>query len=85
MVAGVPRYQRSIKPIRVCHFHPYNRIAWETHALDRNGIGEKGISDRLEQIIRKYYPDIATELSEEGRQRRSEKIKERKKKYDTKS
>lgn len=67
------RYTGSEKPVKACHFHPYNRIAWETHCLDRNGLGEKGISDRLETLIRKYYPDVAAEISEEGRQRAIEK------------
>lgn len=63
----VKRWDRSTKPIHVCHFHPYNNTAWETHALDRNGLDEKGISDRLENIIRKYYPNLARELSENGK------------------
>jgi len=67
----VERYVRSMKPIRVCHFHPYNRIAWETHALDRNGIGEIPITPRLECLIREYYGDLATELSEEGKKSRT--------------
>jgi len=57
------RWMDSEKPIRVAHFHPYNRIAWETHALDRCGLGEKGISDRLENLLRRYYK-LATELKE---------------------
>lgn len=61
------RWDRSVKPIRVCHFHPYNRLAWETHALDRNGLDHKGITDRLEKIIRKYYPDLAVGLSKDGK------------------
>ncbi len=63
----VKRWDRSIKPIRVCHFHPYNHTAWETHALDRNGLDTKGISDRLETLLRKYYPDLATSLSHNGK------------------
>jgi hypothetical protein len=63
----VVRYNKSEKPIRVCHFHPYNNIAWETHALDRNGLDVKGISDRLEKVIRKYYPKVATELCSDGK------------------
>jgi hypothetical protein len=59
----VKRYERAIKPIHVSHFHPTNRIAWETHALDRNHLGEKSISDRLEKLIRKFWPSIATCLS----------------------
>ena len=51
----VKRLNRSEKPIKVCHFHPTNRIAWETHALDRNGIGERSIGERLEKLLRKHY------------------------------
>jgi hypothetical protein len=61
----VTRWARSIKPIRVCHFHPYNPIAWETHGMDRNAIGVKCVSDRLERVLRKYYK-LATKLSEGG-------------------
>ena len=57
------RYNDSEKPVKVLHFHPYNRIAWETQALDRCGMGHKGISDRLESLLRKYY-DLAIELKE---------------------
>jgi hypothetical protein len=63
----VPRYNRSIKPIRVCHFHPYNRIAWETHVLDRNGIDEIPVMRRLENLLRRYYPKLATELQPDGK------------------
>jgi len=73
----VPRYERSIKPIRVYHFHPYNRIAWETHCLDRNGLGEKGLNIRLEKLIRRHYPNLATELSEEGKLRAKQKREDR--------
>ncbi len=62
----VKRWNRSIKPIRVCHFHPYNKTAWETHGLDRNGLDVKGVSDRLENILRKYYPNLSQELSKDG-------------------
>jgi len=63
----VKRWNRSTKPIRVCHFHPYNNIAWETHALDRNGLDVRGVSDRLEILLRKYYPNLATELCTDGK------------------
>lgn len=63
----VKRYNRSDKPIRVCHFHPTNRIAWETHTLDRNHIGEIPVSKRLENIIRKYYKDLPTTLKDGGK------------------
>lgn len=59
----IERWKKSDKPVRVVHFHPYNRIAWETHALDRCKMGHKGISDRLENVLRKYYK-LATELKE---------------------
>jgi len=58
----VKRYNRSEKPIRICHFHPYNNTAWETHALDRNKIGEIPISIRLERLLRKYYPFLSTKI-----------------------
>lgn len=67
------RVDASIKPIRVCHFHPYNRLAWETHALDRNGLNEKGISDRLESLLRRYYPWLAKELPEESKKCQAER------------
>jgi hypothetical protein len=57
------RWGNSIKPIKVAHFHPYNRIAWETHALDRCKLGTKGISDRLEVVLRNHYK-LATELKD---------------------
>ena len=69
------RWYRSDKPIRVCHFHPTNKIAWETHNFDRNGLGVRGLSDRLVSLIRRYYPDVATELSEKGKKARIEKAK----------
>ena len=58
----VPRYERSDKPVRVLHFHPTNRIAWETHALDRNEIGSVAIGRRLELLLRRYYPHLATKV-----------------------
>lgn len=58
----VVRYNKSIKPVHVCHFHPDNRIAWETHALDRNELGIIGITKRLEKLIRMYYTNLAYEV-----------------------
>ncbi len=69
----VKRWDRSVKPIRVCHFHPYNKIAWETHALDRNGLDTKGITDRLEKLLRKYYPKLAVELCSDGKKAQKER------------
>lgn len=68
----VKRAQRAEQPIKISHFHPYNRIAWETHRLDRNGVGIVSIDPRLENILRKYFSDLATELSEEGKVRQLE-------------
>lgn len=59
----VPRYERAVKPIKVCHFNPQNSIAWEIHGLDRCGIGEVAVTLRLERLLRKYYT-LATELRE---------------------
>lgn len=59
----VVRCSKSLKPLRVCHFHPDNRIAWETHALDRNEIGEVGVTVRLERIIRSHYPNLAYKVT----------------------
>jgi hypothetical protein len=73
----VKRWNRSIKPLRVCHFHPYNKTAWETHALDRNGLDTKGISNRLENLLRKYYPNLATKLSPDGKIAQKERREKR--------
>lgn len=67
------RYMRSKKPIKVAHFHPYNRIAWETHRLDRDGLGVKTVDFRLEKILRKYYPELSFTLSSEGRKAQERK------------
>lgn len=73
----VVRWNKSIKPVRVCHFHPYNNIAWETHALDRNGLDCKGITSRLENMLRKYYPHLAEELSPKGKIAQKERKEKR--------
>jgi hypothetical protein len=66
----VKRYLNAEKPVKVCHFHPNNRIAWETHTMDRNAINGRSVSERLETLIRKYFPTIATKLSREGSSKR---------------
>jgi len=63
-----PRALRAIKPIKVCHLNPFNRIAFETHRLDRDGMGMVSISARLEHILRKYFK-LAKELTPEGKKR----------------
>ena len=55
----VKRATRATRPIRVAHFNPTNRIAWDTHALDRNRVGIKSVSYRLENLVRRYYPGVA--------------------------
>jgi hypothetical protein len=70
----VERYLKSHKPIHVCHFHPHNRIAVETHLLDRNGLNVKSVGRRLERLIRKYFA-MALDLSDEGKIARERKIK----------
>ena len=74
----VVRLGRSEKPIRVCHFHPYNRLAWETHCLDRNQINEVAVTVRLERLLRKYYPFLSTKLvmTEEDKDFKRKKFKE---------
>ena len=57
----VSRYEKSLKPIRVCHFHPNNNVAWEIHALDRDNTGNIAVTIRLERLLRKYYPNLAKE------------------------
>ena len=57
----VPRASRAMLPIRVAHFNPLNKIAWDTHCLDRNQVGIRSIGYRLEKLIRKYYPGLETE------------------------
>jgi hypothetical protein len=69
----VMRYERADKPIQVCHFHPNNRIAWETHVLDRNGRGYRSVGQRLEALIRRYYP-VAVGLSAEGKRKQATHI-----------
>ncbi len=69
----VPRYINSFKPIRVCHFHPYNRVAWETHTLDRNGIGAIPVSRRLERLIRKYFTDLPIKLKGDHHETKNKK------------
>lgn len=59
------RFTRSDKPIKICHFHPPNFIAWEIHALDRDGLGAMSVTIRLERLLRRYY-DLATELKDKN-------------------
>jgi len=58
----VKRYERAIKPIHASHFHPTNRIAWESHALNRSGLGYRSVSPRLEALLRRFWPELAYNL-----------------------
>jgi hypothetical protein len=69
-----PRAYRAEKPIKVCHFNPTNRIAWETHRLNRDGMGMVSVSSRLENTLRKYF-DLAYKLRSEKDEKRSEELK----------
>jgi len=71
----IPRYERADEhPVKVCHFHPDNRIAWQTHALDRNATGIVSVTPELEALVRKYYPNLQTELDKEGKNRQMEHL-----------
>lgn len=66
----VPRYNRSEKPIKCCHFHPNNKIAVDTHMYDRNMLGHDKIpvSNRLRQLLFKYFPILKKyNLGENGK------------------
>lgn len=69
----VERFERAEKPIKVCHLHPNNRIAWQTHRLDRNGFGYVSISKGLEEVLRSFF-NLPIELDEEGSRARKAKI-----------
>lgn len=72
----VERYTLARKPIIVCHFHPTNRIAWQTHALDRNGLGVFSVSNELRANLGLFYK-LPTELDDEGKKAQARKIKAR--------
>lgn len=73
------RYAAADKPIKICHLHPTNRIAWQTHALNRNGLGVISVSDQLRATIKKFFK-VQDKLDEEGLLAQANKIK----KYGTK-
>ena len=52
------RLERSLKPVRASHFHPNNRLAWETHVLNRHGYSDRSASVRLEAVVRKWFPRL---------------------------
>jgi hypothetical protein len=75
-----PRAYMADKPIKVCHFNPTNRIAWETHRLNRDGMNIVSVSSRLEMVLRKYY-DLAYELKSKKDRERSKELRERHEKH----
>ena len=60
------RYASSNKPIRVCHFHPTNRIAWDTFARDRNRLGEIVLPDSLVRLFLNYFGDKIQKFKYKG-------------------
>lgn len=73
----VPRFQRAEKPIKVVHMNVLNRLAWETHTMDRNNLGEENIpvTRRLERLIRKYFINLPIKIKEQKYGKRREKNK----------
>lgn len=63
----VERFLWATKPVKGLHFKPDNAIAWETHALDRNGLERRAMSERLEAIVRRHFPHLPRELSPKGK------------------
>ncbi|HEX3655326.1 MAG TPA: hypothetical protein VHV55_05960 [Pirellulales bacterium] len=51
----------STKPVLVCHFHPTNRLAWDTHVNDRNGMGTVLAPRVVELLTRRFHGGIAPE------------------------
>ncbi len=71
-----PRAYMADKPIKVCHFNPMNRIAWETHRLNRDGMDIVSVSTRLEIILRKYYT-LAYELRDKKDVKRQKELRKK--------
>jgi len=71
-----PRAYMADKPIKVCHFNPLNRIAWETHRLSRDGMDMISVSKRLEIVLRKYF-NLAYELKDKKDIKRSGELREK--------
>lgn len=51
----IKRVERAIKPIKVLHFHPTNRIAWDTQTRDRNNTGFIPISNSLKELFIEHF------------------------------
>lgn len=52
------RWIRAEKPIKVVHFHPANRLAWDTHARNRNNVCDDAVIPlRLRDLFVSYWRD----------------------------
>jgi len=50
------RWFASEMPLKVVHFHPLNRMAWDTHTRNRNNIADDAvISTELKDLFLKYF------------------------------
>jgi hypothetical protein len=53
------RFQRSMKPVLVSHFHPSHRVSWRTHVDGVNRIGVGSVSPRLlEFLVQRFHQGI---------------------------
>ncbi|GAH13785.1 unnamed protein product, partial [marine sediment metagenome] len=71
-----PRAYRADKPIKVCHLNPLNRIAWETHRLNRDGMNITSISPRLEAVLRRHF-NLAHKLKGKKDEKRSKELRKK--------
>jgi len=53
------RLSGGTRPVLVCHFHPTNRLAWDTHVNDRNGMGTVLAPRVIELLTRRFHGGIA--------------------------
>ena len=51
----VERFQGSEQPVVGVHFHPTNRIGYDTMCRDRNRLGKIPVTNRLHQLFLKYF------------------------------
>jgi hypothetical protein len=49
------RYERSLQPILVSHFHPSIKSAWRTHVAGGNKIGKVSVSPRLVELLVRHF------------------------------
>lgn len=55
----VERLTRGVKPIKGYHFHPTNRIGWDTHVRNRNGLPPGStISKELCALLYWHFKDV---------------------------